>query len=743
MNNNEDREFQTVVLAALLHDIGKFAQRAGVVPGGYEHFTEDDHGAHGAHGKWGAWFVEHYLPDEYKAAGAAVLFHHRPQDPVTELVARADRLSAGERNLDSGGDTSKSRLVPILGRVYRPAWAENGFRLRPLSIRKDDVFPLCPQSTPGLTDEYASLWSQFARDVAVLRSRNLSFSALLMTMLHLLHKYTWCIPSAVWGSEPDISLYDHLKSTAAIAAALFRSGQPGRFRLVGGDICGIQNFIYRLASPDEAQAGMAQRLRGRSFYVALLADTIAAAVLDELALPVTNALWCGGGNFTILAHDMANTRELEVRLENWLLERFQGELGLALAFVDIDETGLVNLADSLGRLGHELQKAKQHRFASVEWHQPFALTGEVCRVCGKDSVEALCAACRQHERVGQAIPRSRYLYRVAAAEEDSQDPITEFREFGAAWGLAGDLSDVPKGATEVYALNTTEMPLASVPPHVGCGFRLLAQRVPGDGHGILTFDEMERRSTGAKFLGALRMDVDNLGKTFGFGLGQNKTLSRIAALSRSIDLFFSGYLNELASDFETAYVLYAGGDDVFVVAAWDEAVAVARRIRDELMAYSCDNDHVCISAGLHLFKHAFPIGIAAGLAREKLENLAKKNASEGREKDSLAVFEFPCTWHRAREALALAAEVLRPSIESKHLSRRFLYNLLDIYRTHFRNGVEHIGWVPRFRYLLKRNVPAEVDGHPNELYATLLAKMPTMMRLTPLWANWVLLATRD
>ncbi|MEO0082537.1 MAG: type III-A CRISPR-associated protein Cas10/Csm1 [candidate division WOR-3 bacterium] len=741
---NNDREFQTVVLAALLHDIGKFAQRTGVQPAGYEYFAEDDFGAHGAHSKWSAWFIENYLPDSFKAAGSPVLFHHRPCDRLSEIVARADRLSAGERIPDSGGAISQSRLVPILGRVYRPRWCENGFRLRPLSIRKADIFPLESQTSPDLTTEYRSLWQQFVQDVSVLRDKNPHFGPFLTSLTHILHRYTWCIPSAVYGSEPDISLYDHLKSSAAIAAALFASANPGTFRLIGGDIAGIQNFIYRLASPDEAQSGMAHRLRGRSFYVALLADTIALSVLEELGLPATNVLWCGGGNFAILAHDNAETDKLAARLENWLLEHFEGELGLALAHVDIDETGLVHFAESLDRLGFELQKAKQHKFASVvSYHQPFALAGDVCRVCGSDSTEALCAECARHKRIGQVIPRSSYLYRMPAAGMSTVDSVVEFSGLGVSWGFAQNLQDIPAGATEIYALNSTEMPVASVPAHVGCGFRFLGQQVPEDNRGTLTFEDLEKMCLGARFLGALRMDMDNLGKIFLFGLGENRTISRIAALSRSIDTFFSGFLNELASGYRTAYILYSGGDDAFVVASWNEAIAFAHQLQNELETYTCGNNHISISAGLHLFKHAFPIGIAARVAKEKLEGLAKGNKSNGREKNSLAVFEFPCFWPQACEALAFAEEI-KKGIESKRLARRFVYNILGIYWTHFSDGREDIGWVPRFLYLLKRNVPAETeDGRPSELYAMLLARMPTMMRIAPLWANWVLLATRS
>ncbi|MDW8101235.1 MAG: hypothetical protein RML36_17335, partial [Anaerolineae bacterium] len=57
---------------------------------------------------------------------------------------------------------------------------------------------------------------------------------------------------------------------------------------------------------------------------------------------------------------------------------------------------------------------------------------------------------------------------------------------------------------------------------------------------------MEVQSKGIQRLGVLRMDVDNLGKLFAEGFGENATLSRVAALSFAISLFFEGWVEVLA-----------------------------------------------------------------------------------------------------------------------------------------------------------------------------------------------------
>jgi CRISPR-associated protein Cas10/Csm1 subtype III-A len=62
--------------------------------------------------------------------------------------------------------------------------------------------------------------------------------------------------------------------------------------LVGGDISGIQKFIYTISSK-----GAARMLRGRSFYLQLLTEALLRYTLVELGLPYSNVIYSGGGHF--------------------------------------------------------------------------------------------------------------------------------------------------------------------------------------------------------------------------------------------------------------------------------------------------------------------------------------------------------------------------------------------------------------------------------------------------------------
>ena len=64
------------------------------------------------------------------------------------------------------------------------------------------------------------------------------------------------------------------------------------FKLISGDISGIQNFIYTIPSK-----GALKSLRGRSFYLEILMEQIVDELLDALQLTRANLIYNGGGHF--------------------------------------------------------------------------------------------------------------------------------------------------------------------------------------------------------------------------------------------------------------------------------------------------------------------------------------------------------------------------------------------------------------------------------------------------------------
>ena len=95
-------------------------------------------------------------------------------------------------------------------------------------------------------------------------------------------------------------------------------------------------------------------------------------------------------------------------------------------------------------------------------------------------------------------------------------------------------------------------------------FSFLGNTVPRyDNQTPLYFEHLAHISKGANKLGVLKMDVDNLGLIFSKGFDEldkdgesGMSISRMSTLSSQLDLFFSGFINNMASD----YIVYSDID---------------------------------------------------------------------------------------------------------------------------------------------------------------------------------------
>jgi CRISPR-associated protein Csm1 len=287
-------------LAGLLHDVGKFGQRQEVKSRRHTIVGEE------AFKEIFADLIPFAWQDDI---GDAIKFHHskKPEETsksIVKAVTVANWLASAER-LDGHPeqiDPNVTPLLPITARVEldkefdEHTWA---FPVGRLGLEREELFPSQAISI-GETD-YQKLWRGFKKEVASFPEPIDNYSR-IAGLMSLFRQYTTHIPSATpWAKEdkkrtvPDVSLYDHLKVTAAITVclerilpdhldALHKSGWQQMMKdtrpvaqLISGDLSGIQAFIYRIAEParDKSHRSTAKRLRGRSFYLNLLNEVIA------------------------------------------------------------------------------------------------------------------------------------------------------------------------------------------------------------------------------------------------------------------------------------------------------------------------------------------------------------------------------------------------------------------------------------------------------------------------------------
>lgn len=750
-----------MALGGLLHDIGKFALRAG--EGGGRLWDDEAHKDFGyKHAELTAHFLTHYLPEQWivgEAYEGAANHHAFQKGPAALAVAVADRLSAEER--EKSEHAEPLYLRPILTRVSGGAPGEWYAPLEPLRMERPIVFPRegAPSGRPEA--EYKALWDEFRAKAKALKEafaqKGADVTAYLASLQHLLLRYTWCIPSASYHTVPDVSLYDHSRTTAALAACLAEEDEatlrslahsPDESEqevalLVGGDISGVQDFIYTI-TPRGALAA----LRGRSFYLHLLTEATASYLLRRLGLPPTNLIYAGGGRFDLLAPRTAGPVIAEVQREisRILLHHHRGDLYLALACRPLARREFFEgrFSEAWGALGEMLRLVKERRFAELgdEMYPLVFAEGRdrgnqdlECQVCHHEHPQTRevreedapawrkCPACIAFEELGDALRRARYLYleEIPPVEVALGQPAGTYEDVLAALGLRARLLERPPAETsegalraQVLALDDEALNALQFAPRWAVGRQWLVNVTPIAKGRVASNDELAEASRGIARLGVLRMDVDNLGHIFNKGLGGLASLSRLASLSLSIRIFFEGWVEALARQMNreranSLYSIYAGGDDLFFVGAWDAVVDLAQRLSSDFAAFSGFNPAVHLSGGAILAGGTYPLYLAANEAAEA-ERQAK--SLEGKNAFSFLGRALPWpTFAQAAEEARRLDEWVQGGKAPKSLLR-LLMRAQEAYEEMVerreREGAEgapqgYYGpWIPRLEYALTR-----------------------------------------
>jgi len=299
-----DLEYLSLIIGALYHDIGKFWQRAEkdnqeLIKNVKEEFNLKIKGLP-EHQFWSAYFLKNILKDEEAAKIAKN--HHNPVDPFDYITAIADKLSGEEREDRDGAeraDPSMEPLISIFSQVKKKDMQKPATFYQPLTgevLQTETIFPKEKKEDAFIEKIYLTLWKDFEHAINC-TNIDVSNEKKLARLYNLLEVFTISIPSAAYYSIADISLFDHSKTTAAITACLYQyskrktmldlekihseliakyNKKPSyypdilnmeAFTLIGGDISGIQGFIYDISSK-----GAAKGLKGRSLYLSLLSS---------------------------------------------------------------------------------------------------------------------------------------------------------------------------------------------------------------------------------------------------------------------------------------------------------------------------------------------------------------------------------------------------------------------------------------------------------------------------------------
>ena len=760
-----------IAFAGLLHDIGKIMQRAEEPLSQESNFLEHDLCKNGGY-KYTMWtndlFQKLIIPkniDRIKIAHLASR-HHNPSNFYEEIIQIADWCSSGmnispdEKN-KTNTDCDKFKKTPILSpfstlfgkteKIYLP--------LKPLEVNSKTLLPkkedeYQSKSEESFVEDYKVLFREFLNNINNydIKNENIWLDAIASALL----KSTWCVPTSIIDM-PDISLYDHSVTTAGIAVALFKFAEEKNinnkeelqrtkpFRLISGDLSGIQNYIYNLSS--DAKGEVHKILRARSFSLSAYTESAAIGIIERLGLTNFNILLQAGGKFTIIVANTDQTlkhiKEIRKELSDWFYKKFHGELNLNLAFdteCSIEDLKAGTSFDKvLGQLGRNINKTKlkklRHSLQEKGKWQPnkfkidknYNARGvcSTCKVLPKQTENGHCFNCNEMAKLGSFLVYANYIEYSKEQENYFEGPLNiNFR-------IHKNKNFKIDNSLLVYAVNKTDDKfgsrfLANYIPHnidnkTPWDFKKIARTQPDNNH--------------AWFLGYLRIDIDNLGKLFRKGI-KNISISKYASVSKMFDLFFSGWLNKKVSTSRNdIYTVYAGGDDLFLIGPWNSTIEFAYELAKTFSEFTGERCH--LSAGLAFAKPRFPINRAAKLSGDNLE----KAKLEGR--NSFNLFGRSIMWEDFPKVQKLQNTFCNIINNNENINQSFLFQLLEYHRMYLSmktGNTEDAIFLSRMAYNFKRNKISE-NPDLNNIFIE-AQNQTTLMDNLDVPIRWALYKTR-
>lgn len=347
---------------------------------------------------------------------------------------------------------------------------------------------------------------------------------------------------------------------------------------VGGDLSGIQKFLYNISSKKAAVS-----LKGRSYYLQQYMENVCAKIEDTVlkaGAKYTEVIYSSGGKFYLLTD---NSEEIKTaidasakQIQRDLWHEHMGQLGICISYIPFTENtdGTVNAGGERNQKPGCLWKAvnadfhhqKNQKYKDLlienydSFFEPLPVGGQpkVCAVTGIESPECV--------KLEDVFVLPSVKQQIQLGEERRQQQ--HFKTF------------------EDYADPTK--------------------------------------------LGILRMDVDGLGKRFIVGFN---SIKEYKAFSKRLVEFFEKGTQKIQQELsfkDYLNIIYAGGDDLFVVGRWDKVIGFAERIHKEVEA-EFGKDGITISGGIAIVDPKYPIAKGAESAGDaeseaKQFNEGEKNA---------------------------------------------------------------------------------------------------------------------
>ncbi len=464
------------------------------------------------------------------------------------------------------------------------------------------------------------------------------------------------------------------------------------FLMISGDFSGIQKFIYKTQSKGAMRMLRGKSFYLDMALENIVDDLLEELELSRANLIYCSGghFYILADNTDKTRQSVIKARS---KINRDLLHIFSGSLYLSLAYTPFCPNDLMSGTES-GRnifrdISDELSLVKQKRYDKEVLADLFNENSTInqvnpgereCPLCHNSREELspysasaydeiddnysefeVCDICNGLYDLGKSILDDRKtIFGVVKEKPDEDTAVPLPSLYENLWLVAGDKTLFERLQKEEKLVRIYDKNGSNTSSLMAARLWVADYAAKNKDNQIMNFNELAENSggeKGIKRLGVLRADVDNLGAAFiaGFQRKNEKnpneyaTLSRYTTLSRSLAQFFKKTITgickkELPAGISPFYlfeekegkprnihIIYSGGDDLFLVGAWDDLIEFAVDLKRTFSVYT--NGKLTFSAGLGLYSSHYPISRMADVTGE-LEDIAKKNPG----KDSIAFF---------------------------------------------------------------------------------------------------------
>lgn len=580
-----------------------------------------------------------------------------------------------------------------------------------------------------------------------------------------------------------ISKYDD-KKINALLEKLTNNSLEEDILLINGDFWGIQKFIF-----DGLQSKQASKiLRSRSALVQLMTYVVVSMIKEKF--PASQEVLFGAGKFLMLAKYEDNyekkIEEIQDNLDKYFLKNYFGQNGIILNVKkckakylkgeikeeDEDKAEKAKekklngekMKEVLEALAKDSEVKKFNKFKIHKLDDKFLNINifedleknndnEICPFCSKrpannkiqiiDKDETVCEICANQILLGTYLTKFDFL---SFSKEKDENYVKIFNDFYVNFYkkiiideeliLEQDDEITKLSSLDKKTIEEKEFFDISAKFYRGVPKWSLGSYVPKKKNNMIkSFEELAEGSQG---LMALKADVDKLGDTF--RTYYMESFKKFNRLSRELDFFFSDYVTEkIKNEFPNCYIIFAGGDDLFLIGEYKEVVRLAVVIRNDFYKFALEK--ATISIGLTMFKPSTPITYVskrADAAESKAkgalytkndfkdsQDYKKYEQKENKDRDGICLFDIAMKFETFINIEKDSREIFKEidkNLDGK--SSTFYYRLLDFCDMSqklidFENSESkddifdprNALWKSQLNYLIKRNFKDEFESY--------------------------------